>query len=209
MTDRKRKMSDEDRALWKTTTDTVDPLEDRGRVTSAGDDARVLSIFLETPDVRKQPPGKPSISEVKRTSAMPSYSPPASDNRSQDGLFESKRARKLARGQMSIDARIDLHGMRQEEARRALRSFILSAHSRDARNVLVITGKGRSGGDAAWYEPNQRGVLRQEVPRWLMSSDFSQVVVGHTAAHPRHGGEGALYVQLRARRKLPGRSSIK
>ncbi|MEM7778598.1 MAG: Smr/MutS family protein [Pseudomonadota bacterium] len=41
------------------------------------------------------------------------------------------------------------------------------------------------------------------MPAWLSSPDLAQIVISFTTAHVRHGGEGALYVRLRARRKLP------
>ena len=46
----------------------------------------------------------------------------------------------------------------------------------------------------------QRGVLRRSVPHWLEEPDLRAVVLGYTQAAVRHGGAGALYVQLRERR---------
>ena len=97
----------------------------------------------------------------------------------------------LARGAVDIDARLDLHGLRQDAAHRALRSFIVGAQSRGARIVLVITGKGRTG------EGEDAGVLRRAVPRWLEAPDLRPLVVGVSVAHRSHGGDGALYVQVR------------
>jgi DNA-nicking Smr family endonuclease len=102
---------------------------------------------------------------------------------------------------VSIDARLDLHGMRQRDAHARLRAFLLDAHARGCRTVLVITGKGgestqqdhlaRAMGEA------RRGVLRQGVPHWLEEPDLRAIVLSYTSASVRHGGEGALYVQLR------------
>ncbi len=118
--------------------------------------------------------------------------------------FEVKRAKRLRRGALEIEDRIDLHGMRQAEAHRALRSFLLSAHARGLRHVKVITGKGRSN------EPDDRpfdlhgtdrpGVLKRLVPGWLAEPDLTAVVVSFTGAGKQHGGEGALYVHLRRKR---------
>jgi DNA-nicking Smr family endonuclease len=46
----------------------------------------------------------------------------------------------------------------------------------------------------------ERGVLRRNVPRWLAEPDLRSIVVCYTAAAASHGGEGALYIQLRRRR---------
>jgi DNA-nicking Smr family endonuclease len=123
--------------------------------------------------------------------------------------FDRKSAKRLRAGQTEIEARIDLHGMRQGEAQDALRAFLMSAHARGLRFVLVITGKGaprRPGAsDEAYTEPfdmtgrTEKGVLRRNVPRWLAEPDLRAIVVSVTEAAIPHGGGGALYVQLRRR----------
>lgn len=119
--------------------------------------------------------------------------------------FDRKAVRRIRRGSIEIDARIDLHGMRQDEAHGALRSFLHACQGRGLRWVLVITGKGRFGRDedssGHWSGAgSERGVLRRAVPRWLAEPDLRAITVSYTSAALHHGGEGALYVQLRARR---------
>ena len=67
----------------------------------------------------------------------------------------------LSRGRKEIDARIDLHGMTQTRAHRALFGFLQRAHHDGLTFVLVITGKGKIGAES------ERGVLRRQVPQWL------------------------------------------
>jgi DNA-nicking Smr family endonuclease len=96
---------------------------------------------------------------------------------------------KLARGRLPIEARVDLHGMTQDEAYSLLFSFLHRAHASGLRYVLVITGKGSSsGGD---------GVLRRSVPAWLATPAFRMFVSSHEHAARHHGGSGAIYVRLR------------
>ena len=64
------------------------------------------------------------------------------------------------------------------------------AQARDARLVLVITGKGGGTCDG-------RGVLRRQVPLWLEGVEFRSLVIGFDSAGIGHGGEGALYVRVR------------
>ncbi len=97
---------------------------------------------------------------------------------------------RLKRGQMEIEARLDLHGKTQDEAHRALSSFIARAQSRGARLALVVTGKGREG----------KGVLRESVPRWLNEPALRARILALANAQPRDGGSGALYVLLRKTR---------
>ncbi|MFY0612357.1 MAG: Smr/MutS family protein [Hyphomicrobiaceae bacterium] len=122
--------------------------------------------------------------------------------------IDGRSVRRIGNGREEIDGRIDLHGMRQSEAHSALRVFLFRAVAKGHRMVLVITGKGkpRSSSDVAFgpfvHEGGQeRGVLRRNVPLWLAEADLRAIVVGHSPAHIRHGGDGALYVQLRRRRQ--------
>jgi DNA-nicking Smr family endonuclease len=129
-------------------------------------------------------------------------------------MIDSKAVRRLGNGRLAIDARVDLHGLRQSEAHSELRRFLMRSVARGHRMVLVITGKGgrdRSripavdrddywADDLGFATDREPGVLRRQVPMWLREPELAAVVVGFTTAHVRHGGEGALYVQLRRAR---------
>jgi DNA-nicking Smr family endonuclease len=102
--------------------------------------------------------------------------------------------RKVAHGTEPIGDRLDLHGLRQEEAHRRLLRFLIAAQVAGHRVVLVVTGKG----DAMSGDPlAERGVLRRSVPLWLRLPEFRTLVVGIAPAERRHGGAGALYVHIR------------
>jgi DNA-nicking Smr family endonuclease len=115
--------------------------------------------------------------------------------------FDRRKVRQIATGKVEVAARIDLHGLRQRDARAELRTFLLRAYASGHRTVLVITGKG--GGEApadglgALLGERQRGVLKRSVPLWLEEPDLRSIVLSYTQAGARHGGSGALYVQLR------------
>jgi DNA-nicking Smr family endonuclease len=96
---------------------------------------------------------------------------------------------KIKRGRLDVDAKLDLHGMRQDEAQRALTSFLRRAQADGAKVAIVVTGKGLS--------REEGGVLRRVVPMWLQAPNLRDVVVGFGEAARHHGGEGALYIQIR------------
>ena len=114
--------------------------------------------------------------------------------------FDRRSARKIRSGQVEIEARIDLHGLRQDEAHAVLRSFLIRAHDRGLRYVLVITGKGRASSSED-DDRRHRGILKRNVPRWLAEPDLSSIVVSHTEAAIHHGGEGAIYIHIRNKLK--------
>ncbi len=203
---RKRHLSEDDEALWSHTARTLEPLKKaKSRVHTA---TEALELALKSEGVNRAnltgqalpaaPNRKPQIDPISRPDRDPpvlSKSPPLSD-------FDKRKARKLGSGQIAIDARIDLHGLRQSEAHAALRRFLYSAYSQGHRWVLVITGKGarqnRDRDDEPWtIAPIEPGVLKRNVPGWLSEPDLRAIVVSFKTASARHGGEGALYVQVR------------
>jgi DNA-nicking Smr family endonuclease len=114
--------------------------------------------------------------------------------------LERKLRTALKRGTRQVDAKMDLHGMRQDEAHATLIGFVRRSSDRGASLVLVVTGKGsgkvRAG---SLNDPlgDERGVLRRLVPHWLRLPELRHLVIGFEEAHPNHGGAGALYVRLR------------
>ena len=100
--------------------------------------------------------------------------------------------RKIAKGRLELEARIDLHGMFQDEAHALLHGFIQRAFDRGLRHVLVITGKGSSMGSA--------GALKRAVPMWFGKPEFRHMISSWESAAQNHGGDGALYVRLARQR---------
>jgi DNA-nicking Smr family endonuclease len=191
--DGRRAVTADEAALWDHATRALAPVKAKPRVTKTVPAAPAGST---QPDPPPKPAGKSAPKPAPRlpSAAPPRPTPPLAD-------LDRRHTRRIASGKVEIDARIDLHGLRQSDAHMRLRGFLLDAHARGLRTVLVITGKGGEAqkgdymGDA--FGQPRRGVLRRNVPAWLDEPELRAVVVGYTTAGTRHGGEGALYVQLR------------
>jgi DNA-nicking Smr family endonuclease len=112
--------------------------------------------------------------------------------------LERRMRQRVSRGQAPIQGIIDLHGMRQDEAHRALLNFISRKHHEGATVVIVVTGKGGVTTD------RERGVLKRMVPHWLADPGMRRCVLGYEEAAQHHGGGGALYVRLRRNREPTG-----
>ncbi|MFN9187167.1 MAG: Smr/MutS family protein, partial [Betaproteobacteria bacterium] len=95
--------------------------------------------------------------------------------------------RRLRRGEWSIQAHIDLHGHRVDEARHALGQFLRQAVRAGLRCVRVVHGKGLGSRD-------RQPVLKGKVRNWLVQREE---VIAFCQARPIDGGSGALVVLLR------------
>jgi len=105
--------------------------------------------------------------------------------------------RKLRRGGWTIQAQIDLHGLRRDEAREQLGDFVRQAVAHRLRCVRVVHGKGNG-------SPGREPVLKTRVRSWLVQK---QEVLAFVQARAAEGGNGALVVLLRAAtssRRTPG-----
>lgn len=143
---------------------------------------------LET-DSSKQSPPKNAVSKNK--------SPLQNKG---NGGFDKRTDERLRRGQMPIEALIDLHGYNKEQAKGVLSTFIRAAYGQGKRCVLVITGKGSRNNKTNTIAT--KGVLRTNVPEWLSELPLSDIVIKHYPAKPKDGGDGALYVYLKRNRSL-------
>lgn len=175
---RRRPLSREERVLWKAITRTVVPRRKDEAPDDDADDAPAANV---KPVRAIAPTPSPQPTLPPRPAAPPPLAP-----------LGRRMKQRVVRGKDTIDGRLDLHGLTQSEAHGALLRFLRNAVAREARLVLIITGKGRGDGE--------RGVLRRMVPQWLALPDLRSLVIGFENAHATHGGEGALYVRLRRSR---------
>lgn len=171
-------MTEEDAALWRAMTGDVERFEGRAYRDGSKQECAV-PVGRETAIMPKKPVEPRKIPG--------------------EGL-DRRTEERLRKGQMPIDATLDLHGMRQDEAHAALTAFIAQGFARGHRCVLVITGKGKTGKTSEDLWEAKPGILKRRVPDWLADPSLNPKILKTTPAQPKHGGEGALYVLLRRNR---------
>jgi DNA-nicking Smr family endonuclease len=193
---RHRPLTEEDVVLWRKVGRTVTPL-DRARGKMLEDLGKVLEEQTPPPDGQK-PDKRKRNREGEIRSPFPDHRIPPAPKTARIGErpIDRPTTRKIAKGRITIDGRIDLHDMTQDQAYDRLYAFLASSRSHGDRHVLVVTGKGRSLGS--------EGVLKRMVPIWLKSARFSDLVSGYSQASHQHGGEGAIYIRLRKLAKADG-----
>jgi DNA-nicking Smr family endonuclease len=175
---RKNQLSQDELAVWAYVASTVRPL--------AG---KRMPIF--------ELPKHIAVETKMAFSPDQALSPPSSSPRLKPlAPIERRLRQRVTRGQSPIDGVLDLHGMRQDEAHRALLSFVQRKHHDGAALVMIITGKGKTS-----YADSERGVLKRLVPHWLADPGLRRCVIGFEDAAHHHGGTGALYVRIRRARE--------
>ncbi len=175
-----RRLSAEEKALWARVVASVTPLE--GRSVEAP----------PSPEPDPAPPAKPTRVASPRPRAAPAVQPAKPrPGTTLDGTWD----RRLSRGLVAPDVSVDLHGHDLATAYDLLDRRLDQAIGGGARLLLLITGKPPRG-----EPPHARGRIRAAVGDWLGASRHAGDIAAIRAAHPRHGGAGALYIVLRRRR---------
>ena len=99
--------------------------------------------------------------------------------------------KRLHRGDFSIQAHIDLHGLGVEDARNAFEIFLKDSITTGKKAVLIVHGRGLSSPD--------KPVLKTRVIQWLTCGPWRKWVIAFSSARSCDGGAGATYVLLRRR----------
>ena len=176
--------SEQGHDLWQHVKGTTKPLA--GRKPVHREDLLPETGEAPTPAAKPRKPGPPR--KVPPAPPAPDLVPGALAD------VDKRTAERLRRGKLDIEGLLDLHGMTQDEAERAVRAFLAESQAAGRRCVLIVTGKG-PGRDG--------GVLRRELPRWLNLPANRARLVAFAPAQPQHGGHGAVYLLLKRRRREP------
>jgi len=215
----RRPLTDAEAALWKRVIATVEPFKDRvsptkvlpldggghnsNQETRGGDGASsTASSGTITPTAATRPhAAKSRTSPIKgedwlRASASkptPGWTFTPAPVPTVKGNLDGHWDRRMAKGGVQPDVTIDLHGHTLASAYARLDLALGQAIAADMRLMLLITGKARA-------PESGRGAIRAAVSDWLASSRHAGDIAAVRNAHPRHGGDGALYIVLRRRR---------
>lgn len=160
-----RRLSAEEEALWRRVVDSVRPLH-----------GAPAALPDKVPVVRAKP-----AATVAPVRAVPGTT------------LDASWDRRLARGLVSPDRTLDLHGHNLATAYDLLDRRLEAAVATGARLLLLITGKPRAGSE-------RRGAIRAAIGDWLAASRHAGAIAAVRGAHPRHGGSGALYIVLRRKK---------
>ncbi len=193
---RPRGLTPEEAELWQRVAATVTPIRGRRNPPPPGEVAERSSDGGGA--VAKPRPARIAPSTTRSAGGPP---PPVGEDlkkpRPLHGhTLDATWDRKLGRGVVSPDFTLDLHGHTLDSAHARLDHGLTQALAQGARVLLLITGKPRPSEDHA-SRASRRGVIRAKVLDWLAAGPHAARIAAVRAAHPRHGGAGALYIVLK------------
>lgn len=186
-------LTGEDRRLWQHVAKQAKPLSGRDRLHSKTVELLQQQMADEASAAKPAPtPKRRAATALPRPAPVEADRQPVPLSHGSRAGVDRRRAERLSRGKLPIEATLDLHGLRQADAHRRLEHFLADCQAAGKRCVLVVTGKG--------LHKEEGGVLRSAVPRWLNEMPNRSRVLSFDYAQQKHGGTGALYVLLRRRR---------
>lgn len=186
-----RRLTADEAALWRRVMASVRPAHPPKPVKPAA--APLPAAPAVTASPLPKPSAKPSGQLRQRPAPAVSAKPQPKPGTTLDGSWD----RKLATGTVAPDSSIDLHGHTLQSAHSVLDAGLDRAIARGDRILLLITGKPPR---PESERPHARGCIREAVGDWLAASRHAANIASVRAAHPRHGGAGALYIVLRRSR---------
>lgn len=181
-----RLLSPEERDLWRKLARTVTPLRR----------ARPKAVIAEA----EEAPSPESFAKALKVTGRvpPERMPPAAPSPSRPApvpVLDGSWEKKIRSGQLVPDISVDLHGLNLAAAHMRLERLLGDAAAQGWRVLLVVTGKPRPAPLPG--EARKRGAIRAEIGDWLARSAHAHRIASVRQAHPRHGGDGALYIILR------------
>lgn len=189
----RRSLSPEERTAWAMIARTV-----RRARKEEGDGER--PVAAPVPDPVKAPPPFPAPARKASralTIAAPVRPAPPPPRRPAD-MLDSTWEKQIRRGALQPDIAIDLHGHTLASAHARLDQLLAEARTVGARTLLIVTGKSRH--SAQNGDVRGRGAIRAEIGHWLEAGRHADAIASVRTAHPRHGGDGAIYVILRRKK---------
>lgn len=193
----------EEAALWAKVAATVTPLDPPQARLGEGDQPKAGGGVAEPPSsvsspAKQQAPPATLKPPPKLSTPLHHASrgpPPQAKLREEQGGLDGHWERRIKGGGLSPDFTLDLHGVTLDGAYARLNDGLAQARLMGARVVLLIAGKPRP--VEAADRGHARGAIRAKVLDWLAAGPHAGSIAAIRKAHPRHGGEGALYVVLR------------
>jgi DNA-nicking Smr family endonuclease len=181
---RRETLSEEE--MWSLATEGADPLQDRSARIRPGPQPLSIAPARLDPDLEAYDELRALVSGVAPFDIADTDEFIEGHVRGLDPHV----VRRLKRGELALQAHVDLHGLLKEEAKTELESFLAKSRQQGRRCVLVVHGRGL-------HSKDQVPVLKEALKCWMRTDRFARHVLAFSTARPHDGGAGAVYVLLK------------
>jgi DNA-nicking Smr family endonuclease len=190
---------DEDEQLWQVVTQDVKPLANKEMQEQSLREEPESASRATASKNKSQADMMAEQLSVKHEHVIAHSHKPQPPEKTDHNLHDKagvdrKAFEKFRKGQMPIEATLDLHGLFQQQAYEKVVQFIAQASARHMRCVMIITGKGQKKSDGLVRE---EGVLKKSLPDWLEHPSLKCKILKIQQAQRFHGGSGACYILLK------------
>ena len=117
----------------------------------------------------------------------------------QNKIEITKINRKLKKGKIPPDQKIDFHGMSLVEAEELLCNTVISCYNTNKRCILFITGKGINKKEVDYRNETRLyyGKIRSAFSSWIRKPEIEKYILSVEQASLAYGADGAFFVYLR------------
>ena len=162
---------------------------------------------LEKSDKNYKPIPKNENNQKKKNTIIlkKNTPPPSAEKKHQEKeiytrfkIEKLKINKKLKKGTVNIDKRVDFHGLGLKEAKMKFFETIESCFVAKKRCILFITGKRTNPSQNIHLEKKlYYGKIRNEFLNWAHQTTISRKILAVEQAGISYGGDGAFFVYLR------------
>ncbi len=114
--------------------------------------------------------------------------------------IEKNLLKKINKGKVKIEAKLDLHGYNLIESEERVYNFVRQKYESNIRLIQIITGKGKRLSVGEGWKGT--GKLKENLPSWLRSPAISDKIVWFDKAPANKGGDGAFLVYLKKKSRV-------
>ena len=129
----------------------------------------------------------------------PEQIPPKPKTKGLFSLEKNNINRKLKKGKIPIDKKVDFHGMTVLDAEELFLNTIITCYNQNLRCILFVTGKGVMKKNPNDYKSTKLyyGKIRKNFFDWLSKYEIKEYILNFEQANINNGGDGAFFVYLR------------
>lgn len=160
--------------------------------TNKNSDTKTVT-FNKTPQIEVKPHRQYAVKQEFTT-----YSKAFEDY--ENSGIDKSTLNKFKKEEFRVEAVLDLHGYKEDDAFEKIEDFIASCYNTGKRCIIIVTGKGSTHPNDDIYTP--KGILKKQTPQWLNSPRIRSMILIFKNPSERLGGKGALYILLRRNKHL-------